>query len=275
MMINEAQNQVASSLYGNPFETFKDRWDGTWEYGLEGYAFGKNHIEEVDAMWARKGRAPQSGADRFATLFAYKFGDTTGVLDMADAGEGRDTYTGEELGTFDRVTRFQRGGTKFASCALMVTGYANGKFNQMSASPFTRTAGPLQPGKPLWKMGPSARGKAIHEMWGEMKPRTFPTIDKMNFDTGRATSIKTADLKLCYQKPGSLLSRLKTDVDKLARFEGASAGGTRVAPWQIRQRELLFIVEKNAASPAQRAAINQARAYSKLKGVKFVNIPAR
>ncbi len=34
-MINEAQNQVASSLYGNPFETFRDRWDGTWEYGLE------------------------------------------------------------------------------------------------------------------------------------------------------------------------------------------------------------------------------------------------
>ncbi len=94
-------------------------------------------------MWARKGRAPQSGADRFATLFAYKFGDTTGVLDMADAGEGRDTYTGEALGTFDRVTRFQRGGTKFASCALMVTGYANGKFNQMSASPFTRTCGPI------------------------------------------------------------------------------------------------------------------------------------
>ncbi len=147
-MINEAQNQVASSLYGNPFETFKDRWDGTWEYGLEGYAFGKNHIEKVDAMWARKGRAPQSGADRFATLFAYKFGDTTGVLDMADAGEGRDTYTGEELGTFDRVTRFQRGGTKFASCALMVTGYANGKFNQMSASPFTRTCGPIRPTVP-------------------------------------------------------------------------------------------------------------------------------
>lgn len=120
--------------------------------------------------------------------------------------------------------------------------------------------------KTVWNLPPSARGFAIERMLGGNLPAGFKTIDK--FIKGIATSIKSIDLTAkSYQKSGALFSRLKSYVNKVAGFNGASMGNRTIKASDITSRSLEVGVQKGAATAAEKAEIDAAIAYGRSKGV--------
>lgn len=129
-----------------------------------------------------------------------------------------------------------------------------------------------------WSYGPVIRGEIIEQKLGHNLPRTFPTIDKFDFATGKATSIKSIDLRgISYQDPKRLQSVVNRYVDKVADFarvERVELGGTRIKPSEVHIRELELAIPKGATSH-QNQAIQQAAEYAQSQGVtiNIVEIP--
>ena len=125
---------------------YVDHKRGAENHGFLGWLYGNDHYEKATGSWEAKGRAAQSGGDLFFTLLAYSAGDMLGVIDLADAGEGRDTYTGAELSDGERARRGTLGGLKFLLASLGVSAFAESQFLQMSSTPLMR--GPTAPKPP-------------------------------------------------------------------------------------------------------------------------------
>ncbi|WP_194762383.1 hypothetical protein [Microbacterium sp. UFMG61] len=124
--------------------------------------------------------------------------------------------------------------------------------------------------KSPWPMGPSPRGFEIESRLGGNLPAGFPTIDKFDWSTGLATSIKTVDLgSKTYQNASRLRSLLKRYIDKMAAFESGRVGNYQIRPSDVRFRSLLVATPQDA-SPAQRAVIEEMKRYASERGAPMV-----
>ncbi len=80
-----------------------------------------------------------------------------------------------------------------------------------------------------WDKNPFQRGRDIEDQLGQDLPETFKTIDKFDFGTGDAISIKSLDLDVkTYQTPSKLRSRLNKYLEELDVFPGYQQEGFRV-----------------------------------------------
>jgi filamentous hemagglutinin len=69
----------------------------------------------------------------------------------------------------------------------------------------------------VWDLSPFARGQSIEQTLGANLPQNFPVIDKFNWDTGVATSIKSIDLTApSYQNMSTLSNTLNGYVNSVA-----------------------------------------------------------
>lgn len=83
------------------------------------------------------------------------------------------------------------------------------------------------------------RGQAIHKLLGANLPYGFPVIDKMDWATGVATSIKSINLAdKTYQKASKLRALLKDYLNDLANFKGKTFDHVTVTAEQVKQKVL-------------------------------------
>ena len=77
----------------------------------------------------------------------------------------------------------------------------------------------------VWKLGITTRGKIIHEIFGDGSlPPLFRVIDKFDFATGAATSIKSIDVRAAtYQDANRFMYRLNAYVNRLSEYEGGNS----------------------------------------------------
>lgn len=110
--------------------------------------------------------------------------------------------------------------------------------------------------KSIWELNPFARGTAIDRMFNNLGDN-FPTLDRFDFSTGLATSIKSIDLGAkTYQSISRLTSTLTGYVNQLQNFTYANQSGIKITDGMITQRELLLAIPSNA-SAAQLSALDQ------------------
>lgn len=122
-----------------------DRIDGAKAHGFTGFLYGKKAIDHYNYKAELHGWN-HNGLDRQAALFGYAAGDALGVTDLADAIEGRDTWTGRELSAGERWLKAGFGTLKYFGAASVVSMGASASFSRMSATPLMR--GPAVPIKP-------------------------------------------------------------------------------------------------------------------------------
>ena len=105
-------------------------------------------------------------------------------------------------------------------------------------------------------------------MLGGNLPKNFPVIDK--FENGVATSIKSFDLELqSYNKGNGLFNKLKSYVNDLANFEGASLNNVTIAKDDITSKVLDVAVQTGKASLDQLEQIGKAISYAKDNGIQL------
>lgn len=121
-----------------------------------------------------------------------------------------------------------------------------------------------------WLYPPSPRGFAIETRLGGNLPPSFPTIDKWDFVTGTATSIKSVDLTAAsYQSASRLTSLMQKYIDKAAKFDGANWGGVRIEPVEIITRQLEVSIPRGATA-AQETVLSEMAEYARSRGVKLI-----
>lgn len=121
-----------------------------------------------------------------------------------------------------------------------------------------------------WPMGPAPRGFAIETRLGGNLPPGFPTIDKFDWSTGLATSIKTVDLgSKTYQNSSRLRSLLKRYIDKAAAFDKGQVGTYRITPGDVQYRAL-HIATPQGATPEQQAVIDEMKRYASQHGAAMI-----
>ncbi len=134
-----------------------------------------------------------------------------------------------------------------------------------------------QSSQSVWKLRPFERGKVIERLLGRGTALVdnFPTIDKFDFRTGTATSIKSLDLSLkSYQNISTLTREVRGYIDKLANWQGqtSSWAGVRILPNQVTSKVLELAIPPNA-SQAQLNALRQLQQYASNVNVTFVFVP--
>lgn len=85
----------------------------------------------------------------------------------------------------------------------------------------------INAGEDYWSLGWSQRGIKIDDLLGNNLGRYFPTVDKL--ENGVVTSIKSYDIVNSYQKAGSWIKQMRSDIRKLANFNegtGLASDGT-------------------------------------------------
>ena len=140
----------------------------------------------------------------------------------------------------------------------------NSSFHQLNT-----TVDTIELPKGTWDLGGSPRGFRIDEIAGNNLGSRFPVIDKID-SNGVATSIKSMDLRVSYQKPGRLESAIRADIRKVANFNGDRFGDVRVRPNQITGRQLQIVVPDITLTIGQIQAINNAIEYAKRYGVEVI-----
>jgi hypothetical protein len=99
----------------------------------------------------------------------------------------------------------------------------------------------------------------------------YRTID--DFVDGNAISNKSINLNAAtYQKSHNLLSRVNKCVDELKEYPGTEWGCDIIKPSEITRRMLRVIIPRGSVTPAQREAIEAARASALSKGLGFTVI---
>lgn len=129
-------------------------------------------------------------------------------------------------------------------------------------------------GYTVWKLGFSPRGLRIEAELGANLPKNFKTFDRFvripGSEKGIATSIKSINLAdKTYQNAKSLLYTAKGYVNDIVKFKSASSQGVTITSDMIAKRALEIVVPE-AATAAQRAALDEAVAYGSSKGVSVM-----
>lgn len=121
-----------------------------------------------------------------------------------------------------------------------------------------------------WPMPPFIRGFDLEARMGGNLPPGFPTIDKFDWSTGLATSIKSVNLgSKTYQNPDRLRSLLKRYVDKVAAFRGGNIGNYEIKPASVEYRALQLAIPENA-TPAQEAVLEEMKRYAIDQGAPMI-----
>jgi RHS repeat-associated protein len=111
----------------------------------------------------------------------------------------------------------------------------------------------------VWKLTPFERGVAIEKMLGQNLPQNFPVIDKFNFTTRHATSIKSIDLGAkSYSSTSSLFKKLQGYVDDVSGFNGRTWAKQTVP---LPNSRALEIAIPHSGSAAQQAVMNRITQY--------------
>ncbi len=120
-----------------------------------------------------------------------------------------------------------------------------------------------------WPMPPVLRGFDLEARMGGNLPPGFPTIDKFDWSTGLATSIKTVNLaSKTYQDPARLERLLMKYVDKMAAFKGAFRGGFTIVEAEVKMRVLHLAVPR-LATEGQQSVLDSMLAYAAERGVEL------
>jgi len=124
----------------------------------------------------------------------------------------------------------------------------------------------------IWKLAPWPRGKVIDKIFRRGSLHELSrTID--DFVVGNAISNKSVDLNAAtYQKSRILLSRMNKCLDELKEYPGTEWGGDIIKPSEITRRMLRLVIPRGSMTPAQREAIEAARARALSKGLGFTVI---
>jgi|GEM_PF-6087519 len=110
------------------------------------------------------------------------------------------------------------------------------------------------------------RGLDIEDALGGNLPKNFPVIDR--FANGVATSIKSVDLaSTTYQKASNLISKLRSYVNSVANFRGATFSGRRIGLSEIVSRELNIAIQEGKATAEQTKALQDIVQYGASNGV--------
>jgi filamentous hemagglutinin len=121
-------------------------------------------------------------------------------------------------------------------------------------------------GRSVWRHAPVRRGVAIERALGRNLPGNFPVIDR--FVDGVATSIKSIGIgSKWYRKAGNLERRLKSDIRKLARFQGRDWAGVSVHG--IKSRRLLVAIPPGLPNSEQLRAMLNAWRYARQMDVQL------
>jgi hypothetical protein len=126
----------------------------------------------------------------------------------------------------------------------------------------------------IWNLGVTKRGQLIHEIFGDGSlPPLFRTIDKFDFATGAATSIKSIDVRaLTYQDASRFGYRVNDYVNRLSEYEGGALQNVKVNLSEITDRILEIIVPKGGLTETQQAMIEAARVRAQTAGSYPVRI---
>jgi hypothetical protein len=126
----------------------------------------------------------------------------------------------------------------------------------------------------IWNLGFTKRGRVIHETFGDGSlPPLFRTIDKFDFATGAATSIKSIDVRVAtYQDANRFMYRITNYVNRLSEYEGGTLLNVQVDLSQITERVLELIVPKGSLTVIQRAVIEAANIRAQTAGSYPVRI---
>ncbi len=126
-------------------------------------------------------------------------------------------------------------------------------------------------GKPsIWGNNIIQRGWDYEDLKDANIAGNYPVID--DFRDGIATSYKTIDLeaKTYSQTTKGLRNKIKSYVDKLDEFDGASYGGHHVEGSEITEKVLSIGIPEGKITDAQREAIQEAYEYAQEKGVTLI-----
>lgn len=124
----------------------------------------------------------------------------------------------------------------------------------------------------VWDFSPFARGRAIEQTLDANLVRNFPVIDRFDFASRTATSIKSIDLTAAsYQNPATLASKLNGYVNLVSEFNGARWAGVNIS--EVTARELQLAIRPGIASAEQQAIINAAVVRAQSMGVNLIVTP--
>jgi RHS repeat-associated protein len=240
-------------------------------YGQEAGDFGNTVVGVAHTTYDVAAMASYGIVSPFAPNFAYN--NYGGSMQRLLGQEAPAFYGGDNkslayqitYGTLNAATLFL-GGELGESGNVGRMGEATGVAVQ--------TARTATVASKVWGLVPFARGQQIEQLLGHNLPQNFPVIDRFDFATGVATSIKSIDLNApTYQNAAALTSRLNSYVNSVAGFDGARLGVFDIDASQITARQLQLAIPSGGISAAQQAAINAAMLRARSMGVNFIVTP--
>ena len=116
----------------------------------------------------------------------------------------------------------------------------------------------------IWEKDNLYRGKVIRQMYGANLPAGFPAIDI--FENGMATMIKSMNHTAeSYKNTSTFEYKIKSMIDELYAFRGASFAGISITQKDMLQKRLVLVMPENEFSVLQSKAIENLMRYAASK----------
>jgi RHS repeat-associated protein len=248
-----------------------DGWNGVW-LGVA-HLSGAPRNPELDQeylndmpftspmnKWFNVDYGDNSAGNSFVTTFAPLVADTINSMGVGESTTETPTFEVQYEPNFEPVPNFRLLPAPPQQLLLTAPRQPVALLTQKTGS--------------VWNLGWGSRGTEINKLLGENLPRNFPVIDRFDFATGVATSIKSIDLTAkTYQDMKKLTQTLDGYLDSLAAFNGRRWGGVTVNGNQITARQLQLAIPPGSASAAQQAVFNAVAARAQSLGVNFIVTP--
>jgi hypothetical protein len=111
-------------------------------------------------------------------------------------------------------------------------------------------------GRGEWDLPPTARGRALEQLFGHNLNPNNPTVDIWKEDSGTVTSLKSVDLdspsyRVEENTPRALYNKLSKCVNDLAEFQGSYYADIRIPEEEIKSRVLTVIVPSEGTAEQQ------------------------
>lgn len=121
----------------------------------------------------------------------------------------------------------------------------------------------------VWDLPPMERGREIQtKYYHKNTPKYFKVLTR--FDNGTATRVSSIDTRsLTYKKASNLKSAVKSDIKKLAQFEGDSRNGMEVRSGEIKRRKLIIVVPEGEVSKEQKQVLEQCLREAENAGIEM------
>ena len=116
----------------------------------------------------------------------------------------------------------------------------------------------------IWDKNNLYRGTVIRQMYGANLPAGFPAIDI--FESGMATMIKSMNhTAKSYEKTSAFEYKIRSMIDELDAFKGATFGGISVTQKDIMQKRLVLVMPENEFTILQSNAMESLMRYAASK----------